>query len=57
MSKYLRELGNKNNFRDQKAGNKFERNFGNKGAKGTEEQEPLFLGGTRYYRRELTNAF
>ena len=31
MRKYLREQGNKNNFRDKKAGNQFESNFGNKG--------------------------
>ena len=31
MTKYLREQGNINNFRDQRAGNKFESNFGNKG--------------------------
>ena len=31
MSKYFREQGNKNNFRDQKAGNKFESNLGNTG--------------------------
>ena len=31
MSKYFRKEGNRNNFRDQKAGNKFESNLGNKG--------------------------
>ena len=31
MAKYFyREQGNKNNFRDQKAGKKFESNLGNK---------------------------
>ena len=31
MSTYFRGQGNENNFRDQKAGNKFESNLGNKG--------------------------
>ena len=31
MTKYLREQGHVNNFRDKKAGNNFESNFGNKG--------------------------
>ena len=31
MTKFLTEQGNINNFRDQKAENKFESNFGNKG--------------------------
>ena len=33
MTKCLREQGNINNFREQKAGNKFESNLGNSGTK------------------------
>ena len=31
IAKYFREQGHKNNFGDQKDGNKFESNLGNKG--------------------------
>ena len=51
MTKYFREPLNINNFRDKKAGNKFENTSGNKGTQSNFEREQgnqynTLLGGT-----------